>query len=181
MRQELKAWGTNVKSRLLHRPKTTQPSKAGITHDDPTSLSPASPATSQHVIKEAHDSRCPRDLWQSAYDQLDQKEQQSLSTLKFGPVHLEDNQNGHSPTEAIIEKVIQGTKQQYEDYQNGSIKIRRSTGEDMDLRKLSRNIIDAALSFKDIVSAIVAYDPSCYAASAWAVISLGLTVSGLGV
>ncbi|KAE8422921.1 hypothetical protein BDV36DRAFT_244323 [Aspergillus pseudocaelatus] len=177
MRQELKAWGTNVKSRLLHRPKTTQPGKAGITHDDPTSLSPASPATGQHKINQAQDAPCPQDLWQSAYDQLDQKEQQLLSTLKFSPNQLGDNQNGHSPTEAIIEKVIQGTKQQYEEYQNGSIKIRRSTGEDIDLRKLSRNIIDAALSFKDIVSTIVAYDPSCYAASAWAVISLGLTMT----
>ncbi|KAE8330728.1 hypothetical protein BDV39DRAFT_212675 [Aspergillus sergii] len=172
MRQELKAWGRDVKSRLRHRPKTPQPSKTGI-QAGPTSLTPASPAINQHSINQA------QDLWQSAFDQLDRKEQQILSTLKYPPAQLENDsdQNGHSPTEAIIEKVIQGTKQQYEGYQNGGIKIRRSTGEDIDLRKLSRNIIDAALSFKDIVSAVVSFDPSCYAASAWTVISLGLTMT----
>ncbi|GMG33131.1 unnamed protein product [Aspergillus oryzae var. brunneus] len=172
MRQELKAWGRDVKSRLRHRPKTPQPSKTGI-HADPTSLPSAAPAITQHSINQA------QDLWQSAFDQLDRKEQQILSTLKYVPIQEGNGgeQNGNSPTEAIIEKVIQGTKQQYEGYQNGGIKIRRSTGEDIDLRKLSRNIIDAALSFKDIVSAVVAFDPSCYAASAWTVVSLGLTVS----
>ncbi|BAE55954.1 unnamed protein product [Aspergillus oryzae RIB40] len=172
MRQELKAWGRDVKSRLRHRPKTPQPSKTGI-HADPTSLPSAAPAITQHSINQA------QDLWQSAFDQLDRKEQQILSTLKYVPIQEGNGgeQNGNSPTEAIIEKVIQGTKQQYEGYQNGGIKIRRSTGEDIDLRKLSRNIIDAALSFKDIVSAVVAFDPSCYAASAWTVVSLGLTMT----
>lgn len=76
----------------------------------------------------------------------------------------------------MIEKVIERTQQQYEHYQNGGLKIRRSTGKYIGLRKLLRNIIDAALSFKDIIGAVVAYDPTHHAASAWAVVLLGLTV-----
>ncbi|OGM42784.1 NACHT and WD40 domain protein [Aspergillus bombycis] len=160
----LKTWGKDLKSRL--RPKA------------PSVPSP-SPAIAirQHSGNQAQDHPHPQDLWQSAYDQLDRKEQLTLSTCELIPSEIRSNLNGRSPTEAIIEGVIHRTKQQYEEYQNGSLKIRRSTGEDIDLRQLSRNIIDAALSFKDVVSAVVAYDPTQYAASAWAVVSLGLTMT----
>jgi hypothetical protein len=77
---------------------------------------------------------------------------------------------------AVIDGVIQITEEQYQQYQQGGIRIRRSTGEDVDLRKLSGKIIHAALSFKDVVSTVVTFDPTHHAACAWAVISLGLTV-----
>jgi hypothetical protein len=64
----------------------------------------------------------------------------------------------------------------YKEYQQAGITIKWSTGEDVDLRKLSRKILNAALSFKDIVSTVVAFDPTHHAASAWAVVSLGLTM-----
>ncbi|KAE8362697.1 WD40 repeat-like protein [Aspergillus caelatus] len=172
MRQEIKEWGKNWKSRFLHGPSTSEPEKAGI-QDGPTSQTSAS---SQDSINQAQEALHLQDLWQSAYDQLDQKEQQILSTLAIS-THSESNENGCSQTELMIEKVIERTKQQYESYQNGGLKIQRSTGEYIDLRKLSRNIIDAALSFKDIIGAVVAYDPTHHAASAWAVVSLGLTMA----
>ncbi|KAB8265740.1 hypothetical protein BDV32DRAFT_144261 [Aspergillus pseudonomiae] len=163
-RMRLKTWGKDLKSRF--RTKTT-------------SLPSVSPpiAIRQHSGNQVQEPPHPQDLWQSAYDQLGRKEQQALSTSELIPAQIRSNQNGHSPTEAIIEGVIQKTKQQYEECQNGALKIRRSTGEDINLRELSRNIIDAALSFKDIISAVVAYDPTQYAASAWAVVSLGLTMT----
>jgi len=40
-----------------------------------------------------------------------------------------------------------------------------------------QEIINATLSFKDIISAIVASDPTQRAASAWTIISLGLTMT----
>ncbi|GAB1204280.1 hypothetical protein APSETT445_002930 [Aspergillus pseudonomiae] len=155
----LKTWGKDLKSRF--RTKTT-------------SLPSVSPpiAIRQQSGNQVQEPPHPQDLWQSAFDQLGRKEQQALSTSELIPAQIRSNQNGHSPTEAIIEGVIQKTKQQYEECQNGALKIRRSTGEDINLRELSRNIIDAALSFKDIISAVVAYDPTQYAASAWAVVSL---------
>lgn len=171
MRQEVKEWRKNWKSRFLHRPNTPEPEKAGI-QAGPTSQTSAS---SQDSINQAQDSPHLQDLWQTAYDQLDQKEQQTLSTEAIY-TQPESNKNGCSQTELMIEKVIERTKQQYKHYQNGGLKIRRSTGKYIGLRKLSRNIIDAALSFKDIIGAVVAYDPTHHAASAWAVVSLGLTV-----
>ncbi|KAF7595224.1 hypothetical protein BBP40_006970 [Aspergillus hancockii] len=175
MRQEIKEWRKNLKSRLLHRPTTPEPKKAVIP-GGPTSLAPASPSIRQQSIHQAQDPSHLQDFWQSAYDRLDRKEQQILSTLCLS-TELESYKSGCSQTELIIDKIIERTKQQYESCQDGGFKIRRSTGEDIELRKLSRNIIDAALSFKDIVSAVVAYDPTHHAASAWAVVSLGLTMT----
>lgn len=171
MRQEIKELGKDLKSRFRHRSKTPEPKKAGIKGG------PASQAfsTSQDGINQVQDPPYPQDLWQAAYDRLDRKEQQVLSTFAIS-TQPESNKNSCSQTELIIEKVIERTKQQYESYQNRGFKIPRSTDNYIDLRKISRNIIDAALSFKDIVGAVVAYDPTHHAASAWAVVSLGLTV-----
>jgi hypothetical protein len=116
-----------------------------------------------------------RDLWKSAYDQLDPEERDILSNVQ--PTYqLENDGKNRSQTVAIIDGVIQITEEQYKQYQQGGLKIQRSTGEDIDLRKLSRKIINAALSFKDIVNTVVSFDPTHHAASAWAVISLGLSV-----
>jgi hypothetical protein len=76
----------------------------------------------------------------------------------------------------VIDEVIRITEERYEKHQQRGIIIQRSTGE-INLRHLSRKIINAALSFKDIMSAVVTFDPTNHAASAWAVVSLALTVS----
>lgn len=47
----------------------------------------------------------------------------------------------------------------------------------LNIRDFSRTIINAALSFEKIISVAVAFDPTGHAASAWAIISLSLTVS----
>lgn len=52
-----------------------------------------------------------------------------------------------SRTTVIIDEVIKSNEERYKEYQWGGIKIKGSTGEDVDFRKLSRKIIDAALSF----------------------------------
>jgi hypothetical protein len=77
-----------------------------------------------------------------------------------------DKEN-RSQTEALIGEVIHLTKEQYKEYQQN---VNRK------LRTSSRKIINAALSFKDIISAVATFDPTQHAASAWAVVSLGLTV-----
>ncbi|EYE90296.1 uncharacterized protein EURHEDRAFT_407039 [Aspergillus ruber CBS 135680] len=77
-----------------------------------------------------------------------------------------------------LEEVIQLTEQQYEDYQNGGLKITRGSGkEDISIRDTAHRILDATLSFKDIISAIAAFDPTNHASSAWAIVSLGLTMT----
>lgn len=150
-------------SRLFRKPKAPQPT-------DKTTPSPAdAPPLYEPTKPESVNPPLLENLWQSAYNRLDPKEQHVLT-------QLESKGNGTTPTAAIIDKVIQTTEEEYERYQGRALKIRRSTGEDIDLRSFSHKIINAALSFKHIVDAVVALDPTQHAASAWTVVSLGLTV-----
>jgi hypothetical protein len=119
---------------------------------------PAQPAQSVETIKNL-------DLWKTAYEQMNDEEQRILSTAR-NPTSS-DEEGIHTPTNAMISEIIQLTEDQYEKYQQ---KANRK------LRASCQNIINAALSFKDIISAVAAFDPTQHAASAWAIVSLGLTV-----
>ncbi|KAL4912441.1 hypothetical protein BDW62DRAFT_206493 [Aspergillus aurantiobrunneus] len=173
MRQWLKE-----KKHAFHRPKSPRPlqaeSQAGQTPVDPTPISTA--LANQHDAVDKQGPSMPHDLWESAYAQLCPKERDILSKVQATALR-ESVEEGRSQTVAVIDEVIQITEQQYREYQQGGIKIQRSTGEDIDLRKLSRKILNAALSFKDIVSTVVSFDPTHHAASAWAVVSLGLSMT----
>ncbi|KAE8132448.1 hypothetical protein BDV38DRAFT_275127 [Aspergillus pseudotamarii] len=108
----------------------------------------------------------PQDLWQIAYDQLGEEKQRILATVKVtaNPIDKENQ----TRTEDLIGEVIYLIKEQCEKYRqniNGNI------------RTCSRNILNAALSFKDIIGAAATFDPTQHAASAWAIVSLGLTMT----
>jgi hypothetical protein len=105
------------------------------------------------------------DLWKTAYDQLDDEKKKILSTSQTRTNW--NNEGKQSQTEDLINKVIQETEEQYEKYQKETHK---------EFRESAKKIIDAALSFKNIISAVAAFDPTQHAASAWAIVSLGLTV-----
>jgi CRISPR/Cas system-associated endonuclease Cas1 len=104
----------------------------------------------------------PQDLWKAAYNQLDERQRHILAT-----VQTPSDSNKGTDSRGIIGEVIQITKEQYERY--------RHTG-DGRTRRSSQKIINAALSYKDIISAVAALDPTQHAASAWTIVSLGLTV-----
>ena len=70
-------------------------------------------------------------------------------------------------TEDLISEVIYLIKEQCEKYQQN---INRN------IRTCSRNILNAALFFKDIIGTAATFDPTQHTTSAWAVVSLGLTV-----
>ncbi|KAF7587085.1 hypothetical protein BBP40_007724 [Aspergillus hancockii] len=162
--------------RFFHRHKTSKSNQAETPGYAPPPVALESPSASQPSIGKAPDPPVLRDLWQSAYDRLDPREQHILSTISI-PTQLGSSKIGNSPTAGIIDRVIQTTEEQYEKHRDRGLKIRRSTGEDIDLRRLSHKIINAALSFKTAIDAVVALDPTNHAASAWAVVSLGLTMS----
>ncbi|GCB21817.1 vegetative incompatibility protein HET-E-1 [Aspergillus awamori] len=105
----------------------------------------------------------PQDLWEAAYNQLDERQRHILSTIQIPS----DSDKGTDPR-GIIGEVIEITKEQYEKY--------RQTG-DGRTRRSSQKIINAALSYKDIISAVAALDPTQHAASAWTIVSLGLTMT----
>ncbi|KAL4744344.1 hypothetical protein BDW72DRAFT_188744 [Aspergillus terricola var. indicus] len=108
----------------------------------------------------------PEVLWSAAYDQLSDEEQRVLSTI---PLSTRSNDKEEPPRiTLLIDEVIQLTEKHYENFQQ---KV------DGRLRESSRKIINAVLSFKDIISAVATFDPTHHAASAWAIVSLGLTIS----
>ncbi|CAG8910002.1 unnamed protein product [Penicillium egyptiacum] len=173
----MRQWWREKRQHAFHRPKSPHPlqteSKAGQTPVNPAPV-PTAPVKQRDVV----DSQGPsmhHDLWKSAYDQLYPEERDILSKERVTAQRGNNEKNSH--TVAVIDGVIQITKEQYKEYQQGGIKIQRSTGEDIDVRKLSRKILNAALSFKDIVNTVVSFDPTHHAASAWAVISLGLSMT----
>ncbi|GKZ25265.1 hypothetical protein AbraIFM66951_003861 [Aspergillus brasiliensis] len=104
-----------------------------------------------------------------AYDTLDEKQRQSMDPVK---VHEQSSDNHDADTNLVskkLDEVIQTAKAQYE--------IRMSKREDSGLRDAASKILAAALSCKEIVSAVVAFDPTGHASSAWTVVSLGLTMT----
>jgi hypothetical protein len=169
----MRKWLEEKRQHALHRTKLPRPLQTESQAVNPA-RNPTAPAN-QHDTTDSRGPSIHHDLWKSAYDQLDPEERNILS--KVQPTYQgEYDGKIRSQTVAVINRVVQITEGQYKQYQQGGIKIQRSTGEDIDLRKLSRKIINAALSFKDIVTTVVSFDPTHHAASAWAVVSLGLSV-----
>lgn len=163
---------------ILHR-KKSEPHHSETPSQSTVPISaPITAATPPDTV-DTQDTFLFEDLWKSAYNKLEREEQDILSPAQ-GSAELgkeeSSSQAGH-----IIDEVIQITEKQYKEYQQGGIKIHRSTGEEIDLRKVSRKILHAALSFKDVITTVMAFDPTHQAASAWAVISFGLTVSSVTI
>ncbi|RAL04144.1 NACHT and WD40 domain protein [Aspergillus ibericus CBS 121593] len=106
----------------------------------------------------------PRDLWQAAYNQLDNCQQNILSIKEISITPGDEKKHFKD----LIDQVVTTTKEGYEKYHQTA---------DQTFRKTSRKILDAALSFKDIIGAVAALDPTQHAASVWNIVSLSLTVS----
>lgn len=175
IRQHAKSF---VKHRFSFR--KTKPQEATVQQDasefqeySATTSAQASIGQSKVLTPEVQASLDLKDLWQAAYDQLDEAQKRILSTVK---VSIKTNSNGTPQATDVIDAVIELTKERYEEYQTRGQKIRRSEGADINLRKVSEKIINAALSFKDIITTLAAFDPTQHASSAWAIVSLGLTV-----
>ncbi|KAJ5736809.1 uncharacterized protein N7483_001934 [Penicillium malachiteum] len=122
------------------------------------------------------DSPSPQDLWQCAFEQLEQKDQDDL---QFHSESSSDEQvRNDTQPKNMVGQVIETTKDTYKEYQKtGGLRIKNPTGGDVDLRKVAGKSIKVALSVQDVISKGVAWDSTGYAASAWAVVSLGLKMT----
>ncbi|KAK9847015.1 wd40 domain protein, partial [Penicillium brevicompactum] len=122
----------------------------------------------------------PPDHWQIAYNKLNESEKRHLSGVQFAAQSSSSKDNdvpGPLRTEGILSQVVQTTREQYQEYQKGGLVIKRSGTEDIYIREISQKILSCTLSFKDVITNIVAFDPTGHASSAWAVVSLGLTMA----
>lgn len=111
-------------------------------------------------------SRVSDDLWQMAYDQLDNEDQRVLSRDRILSAKATDRPQEPQTTVCIAE-LIDIIKAQYKDL---------AAEADGKARSSLINILAAALSFRDASVVNLAYDPNAYATSAWAMVSAGLTV-----
>ncbi|KAE8378117.1 hypothetical protein BDV26DRAFT_292593 [Aspergillus bertholletiae] len=125
---------------------------------------------------ETQDETQPRsqDLWQTAYDQLDAGDQRRLMFLD----EPGDNKNATRESDMlrITNTVIKTTEVRYDEYQRKGLRIKRSKGDDINIRDSALKIVSATLSFGDLISAVVNCDPTGYAAKVWGLVSMGLTM-----
>jgi hypothetical protein len=102
--------------------------------------------------------------WQTAYDQLTESDRNTLAT-PFLVAATDHRESSCGQTKEILEQVVKATEAQYRENRNKN-----------GVRAAAHRILNSALSFQDIVSNVVRFDPTGYASSAWAIVSLGLTV-----
>lgn len=95
-----------------------------------------------------------------AYDELTESDPNlfPLTGTKSGDA-------GNARTREILDEVVEATKAQY----------KKKQGKD-GIRATADKILNSVLSFQDVLDNIVKFDPTGYASSAWAIVSLGLTV-----
>jgi hypothetical protein len=144
--------------------------------DTPTpALKPSEPATSGKPDAETGpvdvtndsskiDDHDAKNYWQMAYDELTEGDRKTLETL-LAVTAAETQNAGRSRTKEILNEVIKATEAQYK------------AGQSRDgLRATAHKILHSTLSFQDVINTAVKIDPTGYASSAWAIVSLGLTV-----
>ncbi|KAE8358593.1 WD40-repeat-containing domain protein [Aspergillus caelatus] len=111
-------------------------------------------------------------LWKAAYANLDPEDQHRLTLLH------ESNGDNHVNRESqmvdTVNMVIETTKKQYDEHQRRGLKIKRSRGDDINIRDSALKIVSATLSFRDIISAVAVFDPTGYADKVWGLVSVGL-------
>jgi hypothetical protein len=117
----------------------------------------------------------PRDLWQDAFDKFSENYQHILSAAQ----PYDSNTDKHSRILMVLDQVVQTTQERYKEYQMGGLKIRRSQKDDINLRDAAQKIINATLSFKDIIGSVASFDPTGHASGVWMIVSLGLTVENM--
>ncbi|CAG8948611.1 unnamed protein product [Penicillium salamii] len=112
------------------------------------------------------------DLWQRAYDDLEPKEKELLQRISIPKSDEFPEPIDANVDPSVVDRlkalngVVETVKIQYEiDKEKSKIK------------EPIHKILQATLSFQDIIKAFAAFDPTGHAPSVWAVVSLGLTMT----
>ncbi|KAI9370275.1 hypothetical protein BJX61DRAFT_544805 [Aspergillus egyptiacus] len=132
---------------------------------DTTTPAPTSPNNNADASPAQGDSARP-DLWKEAYESLDEDRQ------KLVPL------GGTGSTTDAIDGVIEHTKEKYREWQKAGLRIPRKDGGEINIRDSSERILNAALQAKDLITNVMALDPTGKASAAWTVVSIGLTMAG---
>ncbi|BCS01057.1 uncharacterized protein AKAW2_51398A [Aspergillus luchuensis] len=159
-----------VSSSALSNIRSTQPVSQTNSQSDALPADDGQVASSSNTILPHLDRKAEkRNLWQEAYKSLDEKQRQNINPVEVHKQSSDNHDVDANPVRKALDDVIQTVKAQYE--------MRMSKRGDSQLRDAASKILTATLSCKDIISAIVAFDPTGHASSAWTVVSLGLTMT----
>ncbi|KAH8425539.1 ATP-binding protein [Aspergillus melleus] len=138
-----------------------KPSTSNVTADPDAKSGPGNP---KNDIFKIHDHNA-KGLSQMAYDELTESDPNSVATL-FPATGIKPQDASDARTKEILDEVVKATEAQY-----------RERGIKDGIRATVHKILNSALSFQDVVSNIAKFDPTGYASSAWAIVSLGLTMA----
>ncbi|KAJ5647182.1 hypothetical protein N7490_003554 [Penicillium lividum] len=175
-RRHTKANHSKRQAHTDHTSVTPEPVHLAPINTEPVTPVPTTPGETLKAQPQPIDPSTPQDLWQCAFEQLDQKDQDVLRS-GHQSVSKERDEIDFRPKN-IVEQVIESTENMYHEYQQeGGIKVKNPMGEDVELRKVAEKILNAAISVQNVINKGVACDPTGHAASAWALVSLGLTMT----
>ncbi|KAB8213589.1 hypothetical protein BDV33DRAFT_184479 [Aspergillus novoparasiticus] len=138
-----------------------KPSTSNITADPNEKSGCANPENDIFKTND-HDAK---GFWQMAYNELTESDPNSVAIL-FPLTGTKPQDAGDARTREILDEIVKATEAQY----------RKKGGKD-GIRATAEKILNSALSFQDIVNNIAKFDPTGYASSAWAIVSLGLTMA----
>ncbi|PYH66040.1 WD40 repeat-like protein [Aspergillus vadensis CBS 113365] len=159
-------WKTVFKGRQRDKdtPLVAPKSSTSVVTADPDIKD--SPAISKYDISQPSDSdHNTKGFWQMAYDDLKESDPNSVAAL-FSLTGAKPQDAGDARTREILDEVVEAVKAQY-----------REKGEKDGIRATAHKILNSVLSFQDVVSNIAKFDPTGYTSSAWAIVSLGLTMA----
>lgn len=143
--------------------------KSSLRQNDPLLSETKQPTIEQNQPKPT----IVEDLWHAAYQSLGEDEKSRLDSIP-GDL-LQGSHNDHSavkpPISTVLEDVIVTVETQF--------KVRKMKNDTSRVRKAAKGILDTAYSMQSFIGSIAAADPTGHAATAWAVVSLGLKVSNL--
>ena len=112
-----------------------------------------------------------KDLWSSAFEQLESSKQKILSDPSDPVGHNRSHVN-------TVELVIEQTHDAHEDCKKKGWRIRKGRGKDeINIRDQAKKLLGAALEFKSVIDSAVAFDPTGHASTAWTVVACGLQLA----
>ncbi|KAL3251159.1 hypothetical protein ABHI18_010792 [Aspergillus niger] len=138
-----------------------KPNASDVTTDPDAKGGPAN--SKYDIFQPSNDNT--KGFWQMAYDALTESDPNSIAVL-FPLTGTKSQDAANARTREILDEVVEATKAQYK-------KTQGKNG----IRAAADKILNSVLSFQDVVDNIVKFDPTGYASSAWAIVSLGLTMA----
>ncbi|KAJ5646111.1 hypothetical protein N7490_002483 [Penicillium lividum] len=105
-----------------------------------------------------------RDLWEVAEQRLDENYKKWVKPEKSQPM------------EEVIEKIQRDAKENYKQLEIKAIQSREKKQGNSDAREKFKNLLGFTLKAQELIGAVLSFDATGYASTAWSIVSFGLTL-----